>query len=123
MQLISLGLATGVTLLALVTHVTIGTRQNAAPILDNNALPHAPRTTLTFSWQANSVLMAFMTAAFGAGLWADMTPLVRYNALLAGGLALCAAGVAFQSGANPFKFPPVPLFGCIATLGICSVIF
>ncbi|MEP5155177.1 hypothetical protein [Planktotalea sp.] len=120
MQLISLGLATAITCLALITHVTIGTAQNAAPILDDKSLPEAPRHTLTFSWKANSILMLFMSIGFGMGFVQEIGPLVLYNALLAGGLAIAASFVAIQSGLNPLKFPPMPLFTCIAFFGLCS---
>ena len=75
MQTILLGLATAITLLALVTHVTIGTAQNASPILDNKDLPSDPRHTLAFSWKANSILMLFMTVAFASGFWGKLARL------------------------------------------------
>ncbi len=122
MQLICLGLATAITLLALITHVTIGTKQNAAPILDDTTLPEDPRHTLTFSWKANSTLMLFMTAGFGMGFESGIGDLVLFNALLALALALTAGFVAIRSGLNPFKFPPMPLFTCIGILGLCSYV-
>lgn len=122
MQLISLLLAAGATFFALVTHITIGTAQNASPILDNSTLPESPRNTLIFSWRANSVLMLFMTIAFVYGFFWDMPELVIYNALLAGALGLLAIIVALKAGINPIKFPPMPLFLCIASFGFCSVI-
>lgn len=124
MEQICLGLATAITLLALIAHVTIGTAQNASPILKNKSLPEGPRNTLTFSWKANSILMLFMIAAFGYGFvdgFVDgIGSLVLYNALLAGGLAVSAAFVALRAGINPLKFPPMPLFAGIAMLGVCS---
>lgn len=120
MEQICLGLATAVTLLALIAHVTIGTAQNASPILKNKSLPEGPRNTLTFSWKANSILMLFMIAAFGYGFVDGIGSLVLYNALLAGGLAVSAAFVALRAGINPLKFPPMPLFAGIAMLGVCS---
>ncbi|MEP1188045.1 MAG: hypothetical protein ABJG49_14715 [Roseibium sp.] len=122
MQLICLGLATAITLLALITHMTIGTAQNASPILKDMTLPEDPRNTLMFSWKANSVLMLFMTIAFGSGFFLEAGLLVLYNALLAGGLSAAAVFTAIQVGANPLKFPPMPLFTCIAVLGICSYV-
>lgn len=129
MQIIYLGLATAITLLALITHITIGTTQNASPILDDKTLPDDPRHTLTFSWKGNSVLMLWMTIAFGSGLLNEIGyfehpneigVLVLYNALLAGGLAITAAFVAIRADVNPVKFPPMPLFLCIAILGLCG---
>ncbi len=117
-----LGLATAVTLLALFTHITIGTKQNAAPILDNRSLPEDPRRTLTFSWRANSILMLAMSIGFGSGFVMEDTLLVSFNGLLAGGLAVSAGFVALQEGVNPFKFPPMPLFLSISVFGICSQI-
>lgn len=120
MQLICLGLATAITLLALITHVTIGTKQNAAPILDDETLPADPRHTLTFSWKANSILMLFMSVSFGMAFVDGIGALVLYNALLALALAGTAAYVAMRSGLNPFKFPPMPLFSCIGALALAS---
>lgn len=120
MTSIFLGLATAITLLALITHLTIGTKQNASPILGDKTLPEDPRRTLTFSWKANSVLMLFMAIAFGTGFALEENLLVLFNALLAGGLAFSAGLVALQEGINPFKFPPMPLFLCISVFGICS---
>ncbi|WP_153771153.1 hypothetical protein [Labrenzia sp. CE80] len=122
MQLVCLALATAITLLALITHMTIGTAQNASPILKNTTLPEDPRNTLMFSWKANSVLMLFMTVSFASDFFVETNLLVLYNALLAGVLAATAAFVAIQAGANPLKFPPMPLFTSIAMLGISSYV-
>ncbi len=122
MQLIFLGLATAITALALVTHITIGTAQNAGPILNDDALPEDPRRTLIFSWRANSVLMFFMTIGLGTGFFLEDTLLVGFNAFMAAGLAILAAFVALQQRINPFKFPPMPLFACIAIFGLLSLV-
>ena len=120
MQMILLGLATAITLLALVTHVTIGTAQNASPILDNKDLPSDPRHTLAFSWKANSILMLFMTVAFASGFWGEIGTLVLFNAVLCLALALGATYVAVKSGGNPLKFPPMPLFASIGGFALAS---
>lgn len=121
MHTIFVGLAAAITLLALIMHVTIGTKENAAPILDDTELPEHPRRTLTFSWKANSVLMLFMAAGFLNGLYVNDLTLVAFNALLAGGLAIASTLVAIKDRVNPFRFPPMPLFLVISTLGLLGV--
>lgn len=118
MENVSIALAATVSFLAFAAHVSIGTKQNAAPILDDASLPDGPRRTLAFSWQANSVLLLFMTFGFAAAFYFQSVPLLAFNATLAavlGGLALL---VSVRSSVNPLKFPPAPLFLAIAAFGI-----
>jgi hypothetical protein len=108
------GAMSAITFLA---HVFVGTTKNAGPILHDERLPNGPRATLTFSWEANSILLVFMTLGFlGAAYW-DAWPLLVFNTVLAATLSLWAGVVTIRKSISVLRFPPAPMFLVIAVLG------
>jgi len=111
--------AAGISLLAFLAHIFIGTAKNAAPILDNPNLPAGPKWTMVFSWQANSVLMLFMVLGFVYVAFAvNQRSLAVFLTMLAIALSGWASLVAMRGEIAPWQFPPAVLFFVVSVFAV-----
>ncbi|WP_341368547.1 hypothetical protein [Yoonia sp. BS5-3] len=109
--------AAGMSCAACLAHILVGTAKNAAPILNNLSLEEGPRTTMTFSWESNSILMMFMAVGFLLGAVKRDASLVYFVTALSICLAVWGVIVALRLSHNPMTFPPAILFLVIAVFG------
>ena len=105
-----------------VTHATIGSNKNAAPVFRAKDVPYESLVTVKFAWHAASVFLLFVTAIY---LWAAFTgedrSLVLVTTLHCAVLAALSATMAFQGGIRLRAFPPFPLFTLIAVFGALAL--
>lgn len=119
MTTLFLTLAALMAALTFLAHVVIGGRVNAAPVLSRPDLPNGPKTTMTFSWNAASLLLLAIALGYGFSALQGPAnqPLVWFLTLLCVFHAALGVASSLRGGLSPLRFPPAMLFLAISAFG------
>ena len=115
-----LTLASLLSLLGLILHVTRGRRLIVAPLAKVD-MHEVPRNTLIFSWNWGAVTMAMLTLGFISPLWRpDFMPLAMFCTVYAYWLGVASFVQMRRGGFSVAQMPQWVLFWAVSTLGFLS---